>query len=176
MYCPHCGSENTSQARFCGNCGSSLSQESSAESTAPDGQRPTEYRFAGFWIRFFAWVIDFIVTFIGTIFIAAATPGVFSSLPLDFLFFGPLVGFILPWAYYVLLTGFTGQTLGKMAVGVRVIGPDGRPPGIAIAALREILGKINSSLVLFLGFFWVAWDRKKTGWHDHIARTHVIRI
>ena len=28
---------------------------------------------------------------------------------------------------------------------------------------------------LMLGLFWVAWDRRKQGWHDKIARTVVIK-
>jgi uncharacterized RDD family membrane protein YckC len=31
-------------------------------------------------------------------------------------------------------------------------------------------------LPLCLGFIWVAFDRKKQGWHDKIARTVVVRV
>jgi len=41
-------------------------------------------------------------------------------------------------------------------------------------ALRY-LGYYVSTIVLFLGFFWVAWDKKKQGWHDKMARTVVIK-
>jgi uncharacterized RDD family membrane protein YckC len=33
-----------------------------------------------------------------------------------------------------------------------------------------------SILVLFLGYFWAAWDRKRQTWHDKIAGTYVVKI
>ena len=176
MYCSQCGSENTSQARFCASCGTRLDQGVPAQSTAPEPQQAAERQYAGFWIRFGAWIIDTIVVFVSMILVSTVTSRISFGLPFDFVVLGFFSGFLLPWAYYVILTGLRGQTLGKMAVGISVIGPDGNPPGIAIAALREIVGKLASALVLALGYFWIGWDRQKMGWHDYIAYTHVIRV
>ncbi len=90
--------------------------------------------------------------------------------------FGGLTGLLLPILYFVLLTGLRGQTVGKMAVGVKVIGADGREPGVGYAALREVVGKFVSAIAFFLGFLWIAWDRDKQGWHDKIAGTRVVRV
>jgi uncharacterized RDD family membrane protein YckC len=30
--------------------------------------------------------------------------------------------------------------------------------------------------VLFLGFFWILWDKDQQGWHDKIAGTVVVRL
>jgi uncharacterized RDD family membrane protein YckC len=43
-------------------------------------------------------------------------------------------------------------------------------------ALVRGLGAALSVVVLFLGFFWIAWDPDKQGWHDRIAGTVVIRL
>ncbi|MBI4337857.1 MAG: RDD family protein [Chloroflexi bacterium] len=77
--------------------------------------------------------------------------------------------------YYVLMTGLRGQTLGKMALGIKVVDERGQVPGVGRAALREVIGKFLSALALGLGFLWIAWDGKKQGWHDKIATTFVVR-
>jgi uncharacterized RDD family membrane protein YckC len=66
-----------------------------------------------------------------------------------------------------------GQTLGKMALGLRVAGPDGGKPAFWRAALRETVGKLVSSYVLCLGHLWMLWDQKQQTWHDKIAQTRV---
>ena len=78
--------------------------------------------------------------------------------------------------YHWLFTGLKGQTLGKMAVGIKVVNAEGSMPGLGIAALREIPGKIASFIVICLGFLWIIWDVRKQGWHDKIAKTYVVRV
>ena len=95
------------------------------------------------------------------------------------IFHAPLFRFLIVYiaypVYYVALTGLKGQTLGKMALGIMVVNAQGEPPGIRRAAFREIVGKLVSEIVIFLGYLWIGWDRKKRGWHDHIANTCVVR-
>ena len=81
---------------------------------------------------------------------------------------------LTPSLYYWLLTGLRGQTLGKMAVGIRVVNNRGTKPGLARAALRESLGKAISTLVLLLGFLWAIWDSRNQAWHDKLAGTYVV--
>ncbi len=121
--------------------------------------------YMGFWIRFGAAIIDIIIVWLFF--------GVLSSLayilPVSIIL---LVG---PLLYYWLFTGLRGQTLGKMLVGIKVVDVQGNRPGLTSAALREILGKLVSAIVFYLGFFWIAWDRQKQGWHDKIAITYVVK-
>ena len=56
--------------------------------------------------------------------------------------------------YYVLFTGLR-QTPGKMLLGIKVVNSSGDPPGLGIAFIRGVIGKLLSALVLFLGFFWM---------------------
>jgi uncharacterized RDD family membrane protein YckC len=80
-------------------------------------------------------------------------------------------------AYYALLEGGPkGQTVGKMALGIRVIdfstgGPIGYPRGV----LRYV-GRIVSSIPFYLGYFWMLWDKEKQTWHDKIATTVVVPV
>jgi uncharacterized RDD family membrane protein YckC len=80
-------------------------------------------------------------------------------------------------AYYTFLEGGPrGQTVGKMALGIRVIdfragGPIGYPRGF----LRYI-GKVIASLPCYLGYFWMLWDRERQCWQDKIATTVVVPV
>ncbi|MEW5935113.1 MAG: RDD family protein, partial [Bacillota bacterium] len=75
-------------------------------------------------------------------------------------------------AYFSLFTGFYGQTPGKLLLGLAVAGPDGGPPGLARALLREVAGRILASLPLGLGYFWALGSG--AGWHDMLAKTYVV--
>jgi uncharacterized RDD family membrane protein YckC len=84
---------------------------------------------------------------------------------------------LVQWAYYVYFTGSKGQTLGKMALGIKVVRKDGvAPVGYGKGFMREIVGKLISSVVLALGYLWAIWDKEKQTWHDKIAGTIVVRI
>ena len=119
----------------------------------------------GFWIRFGAWFIDYVVV-LGAI-------NILISIVLSDVF--GLLGLPILWLYFWLFTGLKGQTLGKMAVRIKVVDDQGDVPGLGRAALRELLGKPISVIVIFLGLFWIAWDKQKQGWHDKIATTYVVK-
>lgn len=166
----------------------------------PSGTREPEY--GGFWIRFLAAIIDGILVSLITLplRILAALRAMTALKPLQTPPFGTLppeealgqvgtslsgvsmatvwislVILLISWLYYVILTGKYGATLGKMALKIKVVGRDFQKIGYGTAALREIIGKIVSSLVFCLGFLWIAFDPKKQGFHDKIAGTFVIR-
>jgi len=77
------------------------------------------------------------------------------------------------FGYFVILTAIGGQTLGKMALGIRVVNMDSEAPGFGRALLRETLGRLLSNLFCGLGTFWMLWDGKQQTWHDKISGTIV---
>jgi uncharacterized RDD family membrane protein YckC len=79
--------------------------------------------------------------------------------------------------YVALLEGGPkGQTLGKMALGIRVIDFNtGGPIGYGRGLLRYI-GKIISAIPCLLGYLWMLWDKEKQTWHDKIATTVVVPV
>lgn len=88
------------------------------------------------------------------------------------------IGFILASVplsllYFVLLWAWRGQTLGMMAVHIRVVTRDGRPPSLGRAAVR-LIGYGASALPLFLGFAIALFDRERRTLHDHLAGTVVV--
>lgn len=81
----------------------------------------------------------------------------------------------LPLVYQVLAIGLYGKTVGKLFFNLHVVTTDHGKPGLGKAFLREVIGKLISSIVLNLGYFWIIWDKNKQGWHDKIAKTYVIQ-
>ena len=75
--------------------------------------------------------------------------------------------------YFTWFHGIGGRTPGKMLLGLRVIQASGDPITPGLAFLRWV-GYFYSALPFFLGFLWIALDRRKQGWHDKIAATLVI--
>ena len=163
MRCESCGHDNPPEARFCANCGSSLAPAVELPVPGVEPAAPAvAVEYMGFWIRLAAAIIDYLVIF--------AVSALLS--------FRPVVGsgfaILVYWLYHWLFIGLKGQTLGKMAVGIKVVDAAGSVPGLGRAALREIPGKIVSTIAICLGFLWVAWDEQKQGWHDKIASTYVV--
>lgn len=75
--------------------------------------------------------------------------------------------------YFILLTTAGGQTVGKYAMGVRIVCLDGRPIDYPQAAIRW-LGYAMSLFPLGLGFFWAIIDDRRRTFHDRLAGTCVI--
>ncbi len=156
-YCPQCGARMDSFMTFCSDCGAKIQADSAADIPI------NRVEYAGFWIRFVAWIIDAIITNI-------------VSAPLYLLPEGVRTGIsvIISPIYHIGFWVFNdGRTPGKMAVKVKIVKMDGSPVTLGTAILRWI-GVIIAAIPLGLGFFWIAWDDKKQGWHDKIAGTYVI--
>jgi len=80
----------------------------------------------------------------------------------------------LALVYAVYFTGTTGQTLGKIVYGLRVVDTAGRPPGYLRAAGRAALGALGVVLA-GLGLLPVLFDPARRAFHDRMLRTRVIR-
>jgi len=77
--------------------------------------------------------------------------------------------------YFALMESSKYQaTLGKMAMGIKVVRADGGRISIGKAILRYI-GKLISGLILCFGYIMAAFTDKKRALHDMIASTVVVR-
>ncbi|MFA5322618.1 MAG: RDD family protein [Smithella sp.] len=150
----------------------------------------TFYRYAGFWRRLIAFTLDgTIIFFVFVILFAIAALAYFfgavSANGEEFLagLAGPSrvsPAMILLWilytfihiAYFTYFHGTTGRTPGKMLLSLQVVSDDGSPISFGTAFLRTVSYFISN--IFYLGFIWVAFDKRKQGWHDKIARTVVI--
>ena len=175
MKCENCDLENLAEASFCADCGTALiSAVKPLLPLEPEAHSVpvAALEYIGFLTRFIATIIDVIIVWI----ISYALIFIISILPLEYLFlYSYLNSFFILLLYYWLFTGLKGQTPGKMVVGIKVVDSQGNKPGLVTAAIREILGKVISTIPLYLGFLWISWDIKKQGLHDKIATTYVIK-
>ena len=73
-------------------------------------------------------------------------------------------------AYYVVLEGLTGMTLGKMVMGTKVVNESGASPSFG-----QILGRSFCRLIPFEVFSFLGNKGFPIGWHDSIPKTRVIK-
>lgn len=67
-----------------------------------------------------------------------------------------------------------GWSPGKRLLGLRVVDAEGNAPGLVRGFVRSLFA-LASDLPLFMGYVWALFDRERRGWHDHLARTWVVR-
>ncbi|HEY3577983.1 MAG TPA: RDD family protein [Gaiellaceae bacterium] len=122
---------------------------------------------AGFWRRFAGAFIDGIVVGIAN--------GILRSL----IGYGAGLGLglVVGAAYFTAFIGAErGQTLGQMALGIRVVGLDnGGSIGYGRAFLRWVVSLISAAVIL-LGYLWMLWDKEKQCWHDKAANDVVVPV
>ncbi len=87
------------------------------------------------------------------------------------------IGALVSLAYFTYFEGSqSGQTVGKRALGIRVIDfSSGGSIGYGRAFFRWI-GRILSEIPCLLGYFWMLWDKEKQTWHDKIATSVVVPV
>jgi uncharacterized RDD family membrane protein YckC len=135
--------------------------------------------YAGFWKRYAAYFIDYILLTVVTLplsmiinvmGVSSGNEGVQVALTLVVM----LLSMVISIGYYA---GFHasrgGATLGKMAVGIKVV----RGNGERISFLRAFcryLATIVSSLILMIGFIMAAFTERKQALHDMMCDTLVV--
>lgn len=126
--------------------------------------------------RFVHWLVDRIVV-VGIIFLAMVAAGVVGGEEvLDWAerltwWQDQLIGFAVTIAYYTLMEGTTGTTIGKLLTGTLVVDEAGRRISFLQASLRSL-----SRVVPFEAFSVLfADDEDPRGWHDRWPKTRVVR-
>ncbi|SFD76448.1 Uncharacterized membrane protein YckC, RDD family [Thiohalospira halophila DSM 15071] len=125
--------------------------------------------WAGFWRRAAALALDGLLAAALLLPLAVATQGA--------LFEDWWRRLVVDLAPALALVGFwrlRGATPGKRLMEIAVIDiRDGGGVSVGQAVIRYV-GYFLSALPVYLGFLWAAWDRRKQGFHDKIARTGVV--
>src|SRR5258706_13439624 len=75
----------------------------------------------------------------------------------------------------ILFWRFRGATPGKMAVKARIVTAEGLERPSTGQLIGRFFAYFVSTIPVCLGFLWIAFDKRKQGWHDKIAGTVVIR-
>ncbi|MFF2175006.1 RDD family protein [Lysinibacillus sp. NPDC058147] len=130
---------------------------------------------AGFWIRFWAFLLDgFVITAIGGILVNPIFYLMDWSLS-ETVWYAPIsiISAILYYSYFVLMTKFFGQTLGKMIFGLRVISLKHEKLTWSDVLFRDWVGRIINSVFMPL-YILVAILPNNQGLHDFFADTTVV--
>jgi uncharacterized RDD family membrane protein YckC len=152
-------------------------------------------RYAGFWLRFVAYVIDGMI--VGCVFLIifgflAAVTGIGSTLrnmrpgedPGDvvallgvtFIFAVLGIALVGVWLYYALLESSSWQgTLGKKVLGLAVTDTEGRRISFGRASGRYFAKFVTNLIPLFIGYILAGFTERKQAIHDMIAGCLVLR-
>jgi uncharacterized RDD family membrane protein YckC len=87
---------------------------------------------------------------------------------------GWLIAVLVGISNLVLLPMFSGQTLGKIVTGLRVVDLDGSTPALSTMALRQTFGYFFTAATLGVGFIAACFNRNGRALHDFVAGTVVI--
>lgn len=139
----------------------------------------SEIRYAGFWIRVAAVLVDAILLSVITLPLLWAIYGIgYFEGDKDGMIAGPadfLISWVAPAVASVFFWRSKQATPGKMVISAKVV--DART-GQALSvnqAVGRYFGYFLSAAPLGLGFLWIAFDARKQGWHDKIAGSVVVR-
>jgi uncharacterized RDD family membrane protein YckC len=192
MYCSKCGANVADGTAFCSACGQPMLGFSVGQATAvPASAVPATQGYAGFWLRFVAWIIDRIVLQIASSILLlpfGASLGLrqflrnhppsspeelfplFTSMGRIF-----LLTTVLTWLYYALLESSVWQaTLGKKALGLEVTDLAGSRIQFGRATGRYF-ARWLSLMTIGIGYIMAGFTEKKQALHDIVAGTLVIR-
>ena len=123
-------------------------------------KKPTKNKiYAGFWYRFLAGLIDYIILAI-------------ISVILGFI---PIIGWILMiflyWLYFAIQHSSTSQaTLGMKALDIKICSENQGKIGFWRASGNYFVSSL-SAMLLFIGFFMIGFTARKQGLHNFISRT-----
>jgi uncharacterized RDD family membrane protein YckC len=133
--------------------------------TEPVDSLPAPH-YAGGWIRLLAYIIDAIAIGI----VAQVLQAIFGENT------GNNLSAIVFIAYLVVMMAVKQQTLGMMALKLKLVHADGKQTNWwGVALMREILGRVVCGITLGIGYLITFWTTKKQGIHDMISHTYIIR-
>jgi uncharacterized RDD family membrane protein YckC len=191
MYCTKCGKSNDDQVSYCPSCG----ERAHRPLPPPVTELPiptssltkggASNRYAGFWLRAFATLVDASICLIIAIPIALPLAFLLGTEDLgnqpnlqslevyvQILLFP--IGTMVAWIYFTLAESSGRQaTLGKKLFRLRVTNTSGNRIGFGRANVR-FWSKLISYFSFFIGFIIAGFTKRKQALHDLIAGTVVI--
>jgi uncharacterized RDD family membrane protein YckC len=206
VYCSKCGNALADMAPYCDKCGqatyaaplaatnsAALAMPMAVGNVAPGAPARA---YAGFWLRFLAYLIDAIVlgVFAVPILIGAAMLMGIGTILMDlphhrgafdeglppaiagFIALCGLVGIVGTWLYHALLESSEWQaTLGKKIMGLEVTDLAGARVTMGRATGRHFAKFITGLIPLGIGYILAGFTEKRQALHDMLASCLVLR-
>ena len=136
-----------------------------------------DLKYVGFWKRTVAGLVDtfLIILVIFPILIRVYGIEYLNNEHMEKGSFDFIINYVFPTIAVILLWKYYQATPGKMIFKATIVdAKTGGKPSLRQLIIRY-LGYIISTIPLGLGIFWVAFDKKKQGFHDKLANTVVIQ-
>jgi uncharacterized RDD family membrane protein YckC len=143
----------------------------------PPVEVPTE-RLVGFWSRLGAFLLDRIILVILAAPFLTLPPGMKPEMMFNtddpvvrkaILQFEAVEGI-----YFLVMTGAWGATLGKLAIGARIVKADGSRLGFKLAIIRVLSAYLSVLLTFFFGYLLIIFRRDRRALHDIFIGTKVV--
>ena len=141
-----------------------------------DNVTSREPQYVGFWKRLLAFFIDSLVILAviiplllavyGSQYFARTEPGFVGV-------WDVLIQIVLPMIAVIVFWRYRGATPGKMLLSAKIVDAKTLGPPSTGQLIGRYFAYIVSSIFM-LGFLWIAFDKRKQGWHDRLAGTAVI--
>jgi uncharacterized RDD family membrane protein YckC len=180
QYCSECGQPWPPEelARFgdrliCANCKIAYAQK------LREGVASAAFTYAGFWIRFVAALIDWVILFVAGMVVEMPFARMLQSRRIEDTLMALGIVYLIDMAigatYEGVFVSRFGATPGKMALDLKVVRPDGGPITLG-RAVGRYFAKIVSGIILMIGYIIAGFDTQKRALHDMMCDTRVIRV
>ncbi|NMB32708.1 MAG: RDD family protein [Clostridium sp.] len=144
-------------------------------------QDNTNTIYAGFGVRMMAFIIDSLLIWVTLLFArlpvfvaSIINPNNFLNTPILFKFnLSNIIFYLLGAAYFIFMTYYSGSTLGKKLLRLKVTSYDGCKLTFIDVLYRETIGRYLSAIA-FIGYLMIAIDNEKRSLHDRLCDTRVI--
>jgi len=204
LNCSKCGTDIANGAAYCSACGQRQAGEARYEDLPPDNEAPGEPAwepresgpsvsaqaarliYAGFWLRFAAYILDSLIlgltagvaVFAPLMSRGAISPdnpwAIYTNTSRQYVALQLLL-MMISWVYFALLESSPWQaSIGKKMLGLMVTDMQGRRISFARATARYFC-TLLSSFILMAGFIMIAFTEKKQGLHDILTGCLVIK-
>ena len=201
MYCTKCGAGLAQGAAFCSVCGQTVGGAGPTVAGVPvvsgGGAWPAGpvLPYAGFWLRFVAYIIDGFVLgagFFAIILVLLMVTGLgsavsrihseedigeaFALVGVASIFLGIGIAIVGGWLYFAMMESSSWQgTLGKRALSIQVTDMAGRRISFGRASGRHFSKIITNLIPFFIGWILAGITERKQALHDMIASCLVLR-
>jgi uncharacterized RDD family membrane protein YckC len=152
---------------------------------APIAAPAAPVRYAGFWIRFIARMIDAVLLGVVNVLIRiplAIMLGlgtgrgrglIFLPAVMSLIAVSVIISLAVGVVYEVYFVSTRGGTLGKLALGLKIVRADGSPVPAGLA-MGRYFAQWLSGAILMIGYIMAGFDPEKRALHDRICETRVV--
>ncbi len=136
-----------------------------------------EIQYAGFWMRVFASLIDTVLMMVIILPLLTMIYGAsyWGKTGFSTGLWDVLINYFFPGVVVISFWVYKSATPGKLLFNLKIVDANTLEKPSAKQLIGRYFCYYLSSLPLFLGFFWIAIDQRKQGWHDKLSGTVVIK-